>query len=173
MTHKKNHKTSLIGSKERRIAGLFCYTKIIMKISIITVGSPKLSFAKDGIAEYLKRVQKFASVEFVHIKEGKDTDKKVLKAVGGSFCVLLDEQGKEYTSGELAMFLDKKDQQSVTNISFVVGGPDGHTGAIYERGEMQLALSRLTLPHDLAMLFVIETLYRSLSISNNHPYHRN
>jgi len=143
-----------------------------MKISIITVGSPKLSFAKEGIAEYLKRIQKFASVEFVHIKENKDTDKKILKAVENTFCVLLDEQGKEYSSQELALFLDKKEHQSVSNMSFLVGGPDGHTGSVYERGDAKIALSRLTLPHDLAMLFTIETLYRSLSINNNHPYHR-
>jgi len=143
-----------------------------MKISIITVGAPKLSFAKEGIAEYLKRIQKFTSVELIHVKENKDTDKKILKAIDNSFCILLDEQGKEYSSQELALFLDKKEQQSISNISFLIGGPDGHTGAIYERGDAKIALSRLTLPHDLAMLFTIETLYRSLSITNNHPYHR-
>jgi len=162
----------MILTKKSRIAWLFCYNKN-MKISIITVGSPKLSFAKEGIAEYLKRIQKFSKTEMIHIKEGKDEDKKILKAIGSSFCILLDEQGKEYSSQELALFLDSKEQQSVSDVSFVIGGPDGHTGAIYERGDTKLALSRLTLPHDLAMLFTVETLYRSLSINNNHPYHRN
>jgi len=143
-----------------------------MKISIITIGSPKLSFAKDGIAEYMKRIQKFSQTEMIHVKEGKDQDKKLIKAVGSSFCVLLDEKGQEYTSSELALFLDKKEQQSISNIAFVIGGPDGHTQDIYEKGDIKLSLSKLTLPHDLAMLFTVETLYRSLSINNNHPYHR-
>jgi len=143
-----------------------------MNISIITVGSPKLSFAKEGIAEYLKRVQKFNKVEFLHIKEGKKTDKKVLQAIGSSFCVVMDEKGKQYTSIEFAKFLDKKEQQSIGELSLVLGGPNGHTEAVYERGDIQMSLSKLTLPHDLAMLFTIETVYRSLSINKNHPYHR-
>ena len=143
-----------------------------MKITLITVGSPKLSFAQDGIDEYFKRIQKFAKTQMVHIKEGKSMDKKILDAVGNSFCILMDEKGKDYSSMQLAAFLDSKEQQSISAISVLIGGPDGHTQAIRDRGDHSVSLSRLTLPHDLAMLFTLETLYRSLSIQANHPYHR-
>ncbi len=143
-----------------------------MKISIITIGTPHLNFAKEGITEYMKRTQGFSKTQLIHIKEGKDQDKKILKAVGSSFCVLLDEQGKTYSSQEFASVLEKKKNESTKEISFVIGGPDGHTGAVYERGDMMMSLSRLTLPHDMALLFFTETLYRSLSIIDGHPYHR-
>ena len=142
-----------------------------MKIKIITVGTPHLSFARQGIDEYLKRLQRFADVTMIHIKENKKTTQKLLDTIGRDYCVLLDENGREYTSRELSVFLDKT-KNTYASISFVIGGPDGHVDEIRNRGDVQISLSRLTLPHDLAMLFLCETLYRSHTISAGHPYHR-
>jgi len=143
-----------------------------MKIKIITVGSPNLSFAKEGIAEYRKRITRFAEITIVHVKENNHTEKKILSHIGNDFSILLDEKGKEYNSINLAGFLDTQKNQS-RNIVIVIGGPDGHTDRIRARADNTWSLSLLTFPHDIAMMITLETLYRSLSILAGHPYHRN
>jgi 23S rRNA (pseudouridine1915-N3)-methyltransferase len=143
-----------------------------MKIQLITVGSPNLSFAKEWIQEYKKRITRFADLDLIHVKENKQTSQKILNYIGNDFCILLDELGKEYTSLELSEFLEKRKNQS-QNITMVIGGPNGHVPKIQDRADILLSLSKLTFPHDIAMMLCLETLYRSLSISAGHPYHRN
>lgn len=142
-----------------------------MKIKLITVGSPQLSFAKDGIKEYTKRISRFVDINIIHIKENKDTDKKIMNAIGNYVCILLDEKGVEYSSLELAALLEKQKNQS-HNIAVVIGGPNGHSDFVRTLSNKSLSLSRLTFPHDIAMMLTLETLYRSLSILAGHPYHR-
>lgn len=148
-----------------------CYTFAMKKITIITVGTPQLSFTKDGIAEYMKRIGRFAQVDLIHVKENKNTSGKILKLCDKKFCILLDEKGKQYSSTELADFLESKHSQSI-DLVFVIGGPDGHEPEIRNIADDIWSLSRLTFPHDMAVLILIETLYRSLSINQGHPYHR-
>lgn len=142
-----------------------------MKISLITVGSPHLSFAKTGIAEYQKRISRFASFDLVHIKEGKKSEEQILKMAQKKFLILLDEKGTTFDSRRLANFLEKKKNNS-QDICLVIGGPDGHSAALKERADFLWSLSELTFPHDIATMLTIETLYRSLSILAHHPYHR-
>lgn len=142
-----------------------------MKILIITVGSPNLSFAKQGIVEYTKRISRFANTDLVHIKEDKKTTEKILKLCEKKFVVLLDEKGRQFSSHSLAHFLEQKKNQS-QDICFVIAGPDGHVSEIRDRANYFWSLSELTFPHDIAMMLLIETLYRSLSINAGHPYHR-
>ncbi len=144
----------------------------MIHIDIITIGRPQLGYAVTGFDFYVGRLRHLAQVEVYHIKENKDADKKVLAAIGKSFCMLLDEKGKEFTSIQLAQFLANKQTSGISHITVVIGGPDGHTPAIRERADFTLALSRLTFPHDLATLITTETLYRALSINSGHPYHR-
>ena len=142
-----------------------------MKIKFITIGEPKGEY--QGIfLEFQKRIGRFAQLEVVHIKEGKDTEQKVVGGCKGFFTILLDEHGKEFTSREFSVFLDKKEVGGISSIAFVIGGTDGHTEAVRKIGDYSLALSRLTLPHDLAMVVAIEALYRALTIKAGHPYHR-
>ena len=142
-----------------------------MKMKLITVGSPQLNFAKDGIKEYTKRISRFVDIEVVHIKENKDTDKKIENAIGNFKVVLLDEKGKEYSTQELAVFIEKQKNQS-QNIAIIIGGPNGHSDKVTSLSENKISLSRLTFPHDIAMMLTLETFYRSLTLLAGHPYHR-
>ena len=142
-----------------------------MKIKVVTIGSPALSFAKEGIAEYQKRLSKYADVEFIHIKEDKEQTKKVIKAVDKSYVIFLDEKGKQKTSRQFSDFLNKKLQEHTT-VSFVLGGPDGHSGELLAYADELYSLGQQTLPHDLALLVLTEGLYRSFTIACGHPYHR-
>jgi len=142
-----------------------------MHITLITVGNPKGCY-QDLFAEYTKRLSRFVAVSVEHIKENKDTEQKIIQKTGKSFCVLLDEHGTVFSSQELAYFLDKKALHGASNISFVIGGADGHTSAVRARADFVWSLSPLTFPHELAAVLLAESLYRALSISAGHPYHR-
>ncbi len=146
-----------------------------MKIRIITIGNPKGEFEK-LFSEYLKRLSGFAKVEVFHIKENyknpEIAEEKALKKAEKTFLVLLDEKGKNFSSREFANFLEEKENQSISEISFFIGGPNGHSENLKNKADSLLSFSKLTFPHDLAMVVLAETLYRSFSIIKNHPYHR-
>ncbi|XLQ20001.1 MAG: 23S rRNA (pseudouridine(1915)-N(3))-methyltransferase RlmH [Candidatus Moraniibacteriota bacterium] len=142
-----------------------------MKLKIITIGEPKLSFAKEGFNEYIKRLNAFHSIEIVHLKDGVE-DKKILDVIDNIFCVILDEKGKQFTSKKFATFIDEKAVRGVSEMCFVIGGPDGHNDEIKDRADVLLSFGEMTLPHDLAMVILVESLYRASTINVNHPYHR-
>lgn len=142
-----------------------------MKIKLITVGSPQLSFAKEAVKEYTKRLSRFVDIDLIHIKENKDTDKKIIQVIGNYKCLLLDEKGTQYSSRGFAKYIEKQKNQS-HNMAIIIGGPDGHSDAIRNISNNMMSLSRLTFPHDVAMMIVLETLYRSHAILTGHPYHR-
>ena len=142
-----------------------------MKLTIITIGEPKLVFVKDGFEKYLKRLKFFYKVEVIHLKD-EIKDNKLLDVIDNKFCVVLDERGEQLTSEELANFLYNKSVQGINNICFLIGGPDGHSDTIRKRADYLWSFSKMTFPHDLAMLILTESLYRAGTINANHPYHR-
>jgi len=143
-----------------------------MKILFITVGKPKKDF-ENLFLEYVKRIKKFSKIDIWNIKESIYTEDKVISKIkNNDFFVVLDEKGKEFFSKEFAIFLEKKINNSVERIVFLIGPPDGHSEKIREKSDFLMSFSKLTFPHDLAMVILAETVYRSLSIINNHPYHR-
>jgi len=139
-----------------------------MKIKIFTVGKPKYP---EIFQDFLKRLNVLNPTEHIIIKNPKKEISKIKKETNGFKIILLDEHGKEFTSKELANYLEKNKNNS-ENLAFFIGGPDGHEKEIKELSSNLISLSKLTLPHDLAMIILVETLYRSFSILQNHPYHR-
>lgn len=142
-----------------------------MKITIVTIGRPKISFAKEGFLEYVKRLSGFHKVEVVHLSD-KTTEDKLLQVVDHCFCVVLDEHGQSFTSRELAQFLKDKSIQGIGEVCFLIGGPDGHSEVIKKRAELLWSMSTLTFPHDMALMILVEALYRASTINVGHPYHR-
>ena len=142
-----------------------------MNIKIITAGKPKPDF-QNLFNLYTKRLSTFCNLEIVHLKENKDFDKKLQKNIEKTFVVLLDEKGKEFSSQGLADFLEKKELNGQNSISFIIGPADGHTDELKQQADLIWSFSPLTFPHDLAMVILAETLYRSFSIIAKHPYHR-
>lgn len=142
-----------------------------MKLYILTAGKPKSSFLTEGMREYEKHINRFAQVKILHTLEDSPSIEKVRKLCKQSKLILLDEKGKEMSSLQFADFLEKARNHS-EDLCFFIGGPDGHSEAMKQEADMLFSLSPLTFPHDLATLVLLETLYRSLSILANHPYHR-
>ena len=141
-----------------------------MRITILTIGKPRAHFVQAGVDEYMKRMGRFADVSLVHLKESA-THTDIEKYTKRAQLILLDEKGTEYTSTAFAKKLDTYMQQG-TDIVFSIGGADGHSQSVQSLPHSTMTLSRLTLPHEIALLVFTETLYRSLTISAGHPYHR-
>ena len=142
-----------------------------MKIHIVTVGSPKLAYAKLGWDEYLGRLKHYHSVRVTHIADKQNDTQHLLAAADKAYKVALVINGPELSSPELAEFLDKKAQES-SEVCFLIGGPDGLPTEVIEACDNQWGFSRLTFPHDLAMVILVETLYRASTINDGLPYHR-
>ena len=142
-----------------------------MKIHIVTVGEPKLSYAKLGWQEYLKRLQRMLNVRVTHIADKQNDSQHLLQATGSAHLVALVIDGPQLTSPELATFLEKRAQEG-RELCFMIGGPEGLPDDIIKQAHTTLSFSKLTFPHDLAMVILLEALYRASTISAGHPYHK-
>lgn len=142
-----------------------------MKIHIITVGKPKLTYAKLAWDEYLKRLGKYQEVRATNIADKHNNAKYILEKASKSYKVAMVIDGPEFTSLELAEFLDSS-AQKVKEVSFIIGGPEGLPKEVIAKSDLSLSLSKLTLPHDMAMIILAEALYRASSIISGHPYHK-
>ena len=143
-----------------------------MKIHIITVGKPKLTYAQAGWEEYLGRLNRLHNVRTTHISDKHAYDiNKIREAQANSYRVVLEIIGNQFTSEELAEQLTKLELFG-KEISFLIGGPEGLPTEIRNQADLQWSLSKLTLPHDLAMVNLLEAMYRASTIKAGIPYHK-
>lgn len=143
-----------------------------MKLHIVTIGKPKLEYARRGWEEYLTRLGRYQQVRFTHLadKYADNTD-KILEVTAGSYRVGLVIEGRQLSSRELADFLQQRALEA-REVSFIIGGPDGLPAAVRKAVDLPWSFSILTFPHDLAMVVLLESLYRASSINAGGPYHR-
>ena len=153
-----------------------------MKIEIWWIGKTFQDFTQKGYLEFLKRIQKFNAAAIVEIADIKgQPNPKILKNMEAEkilgklkpddFLILLDEKGKQLTSVEFADFIQKKENQSIKKLIFLVGGAYGFDEKIYERANDKISLSSMTFSHQLIRLIFMEQLYRAYTIMHNFPYH--
>jgi 23S rRNA (pseudouridine1915-N3)-methyltransferase len=142
-----------------------------MRVHIITVGAPKLTYAKVGWGEYFGRLKHYHQLRVTHIADKHNDAAHILEAAAGSHLVALVIDGPQLASEELAAFLDKRALES-REVSFIIGGPEGLPAEVINHADTQLSLSRLTFPHDLAMVVLLEALYRASTINAGQPYHK-
>jgi 23S rRNA (pseudouridine1915-N3)-methyltransferase len=141
-----------------------------MKLHIITVGSPKLSYAKLGWEEYWKRLGHYHQLRVTHIADRHTTIASLQAAIGTSTSVGLVINGQQFSSPGLASFLEKRALDG-KEVSFIIGGPDGIPLPLQDKLNYQWSFGSLTYPHDLAMVMLLESLYRASTISAGLPYH--
>ena len=143
-----------------------------MKLRLVTIGKPKLSYAAQGWEEYLPRLQRLHQVTVTQLPDKYAYDaNRILAELKGATIVVLEIAGREYTSEELAVFLEKRELEA-KEVAFVIGGPEGLPEAVRTAADHQWSLGRLTLPHDLAMVVTLEALYRASTINAHLPYHK-
>ena len=150
-------------------------------IKIITVGSIKEKYLKDAIDEYTKRISKYTKIEIIEVKDEGLVEpqkslileeEKILKNINEKdYIITLEIEGKELTSIELADKLDKI-QIEYPNITFIIGGSYGLSQNIKDKSNFHLSFSKMTFPHQLFRVLLLEQIYRSFKINNNESYHK-
>lgn len=150
-------------------------------IRIICVGKIKEKYLVDAISEYSKRISKYSKLEIVELQdESQGETSKILKLEGEKidkylspkdFVISLEIDGKNLTSIELANLIEEK-QIEYSNITFIIGGSYGIDDSIKEKANYHLSFSKMTFPHQLFRLLLLEQIYRSFKINNNESYHK-
>lgn len=145
-----------------------------MNWNIIAIGKPGLAYAQTGIEEYLKRLRPMTRVTMVYLKSSrKEKEGEALLAQSeGMFRIVLDERGRQLTSRDFAKQIGGWEQQSLKSVAILIGGADGHSKATRESADMLCSLSAFTLQHELALVVLLEQLYRAYAINRGLPYHR-
>jgi len=162
------------------------YDIVMLKITLITVGTLKEPYLKAGVQEFEKRLERFVQLNTIEIPEsiGKqdhqdsikkalEMDAKLIKEVisSHSYVIALDIQGKTFKSQELAKQIDTI-QQKNSHIVFIIGGSNGLDDSIRNLAKEKWSFSQLTFPHQLFRLILLEQIYRSMTILKGHPYHK-
>lgn len=143
-------------------------------IKIICVGKIKEAFYRDAVAEYMKRLSKYHKVEIVELNDSNIRAEKelILKKIDNKdYVITLEIEGHEISSVELANMLDKTLMIN-SNITFVIGGSDGLDDEVKARANYKLSFSKMTFPHQLFRVILLEQIYRAFKIMNNETYHK-
>jgi 23S rRNA (pseudouridine1915-N3)-methyltransferase len=159
----------------------------MLHITILTVGRLKERYLNAGMSEYLKRLSAYTRIKIVEVdKEGftgrlTSSGREKIKEIEGArllsriqegtFLIALDAKGAAYSSEEMAVFLDKIALEGKSKITFVIGGPLGISPSLLERADFRLSFSRMTFPHQLMRLLLLEQLYRWFKIARGETYH--
>ena len=159
-----------------------------MKITVITVGKIKEKYLKDAIAEYTKRLSKYCKLEIVEVADEKTPDnasevvenairskeaERILKYVKDeAYVITLEINGKQLTSEELADKIEKLGVQGTSHIIFIIGGSIGLGEEVLQKSNYALSFSKMTFPHQLMRVILLEQIYRSYRIISGEPYHK-
>ncbi|WP_342978167.1 MULTISPECIES: 23S rRNA (pseudouridine(1915)-N(3))-methyltransferase RlmH [unclassified Ruminococcus] len=159
-----------------------------MEIRIITVGKIKEKYLNDGIAEYAKRLSRYCKLNFIQVSDEKTPDKasdalnRQIKETEGNrllshirdtdYVIALAIEGKMLDSVELSDLIAKLGVQGKSSIAFVIGGSLGLSDAVLKRADYKLSFSRMTFPHQLMQMILLEQIYRGYRIMNHEPYHK-
>ncbi len=159
-----------------------------MNISLLTIGKLKEKYLKQGIDEYLKRLTAYAKVEVVELPDekapeqlsdiemeqvkNKEGERLLAKISPDTYVIALAIEGKQRSSEELADMIDKLATYGKSKIAFVIGGSLGLSKDVLNRADEKLSFSKMTFPHQLMRLILLEQVYRAYRINRNEPYHK-
>lgn len=159
-----------------------------MRITVITVGKIKESYLRDAIAEYSKRLGKYSKLSMIEVADEKTPDnagenaaeaikskeaERILKHFKeDAYVITLEINGRQLTSEELAGKIETLGVQGKSHIMFVIGGSLGLGKEVLKRSDYALSFSKMTFPHQLMRVILLEQVYRSFRIINGEPYHK-
>ena len=155
-----------------------------MTIKLIAIGKTDSKALLQLIAEYENRLKHYVKFEFEiipdiknskNLSETQQKDKEgelILKKINTTdVLVLLDENGKQYSSEDFSNYLQKKMNSGIKQLVFIIGGPYGFSDSVYQKAQGKISLSKMTFSHQMVRLFVVEQVYRAFTILRNEPYH--
>ena len=141
-----------------------------MKWKIIVIGKPALKFARDGADEYLKRLKHYTQAELVF---AKDAGRQRLAADAASLRIALDERGQNVSTQQLVHKIDAWEMGGeVKEIALLIGASDGHAESLRADADDLWAFGKITLQHELALVVLLEQIYRAYTVKRGEPYHR-
>lgn len=159
----------------------------MVHINIICVGKLKEGYLKDAVNEYSKRLKKYCELNIIEINDEqlpskvnesiieqiKEKEcKKIMENIrNDSYVIPLDLRGKQYTSEEFSSKIDTIQTQGYSNITFLIGGTLGLTNEVLSRANESICFSKMTFPHQLIRIFLLEQIFRGFKISKNETYH--
>lgn len=159
-----------------------------MNITVISVGKLKEKYLKQAIEEYTKRLSRYCKLNVIELPDeqtpenASDKDEEIIKDKEGArilnnikdgmYVIALDLKGKMLTSEELSKFIDDCGVRGNSNLCFVIGGSLGISENVLKRANYSLCFSKMTFPHQLFRVMLLEQIYRAFRISNGEPYHK-
>ncbi|MFI3175249.1 MAG: 23S rRNA (pseudouridine(1915)-N(3))-methyltransferase RlmH [Bacillota bacterium] len=159
-----------------------------MQFTIVCVGKLKESYWKEGVAEYTKRLQRYGKINIVELPDEKAPEtmseaqkQEVLQKEGNritkaipenSFAVILAIEGKQLSSEKLSALVTEKEVTGISHMTFVIGGSLGVSDEVMQAGKLHLSISKMTFPHQMIRLILLEQIYRAIKIQKNEPYHK-
>lgn len=159
----------------------------MININIICVGKLKEDYLKNAISEYSKRLSKYSNLNIIELQDEKlpnkinDTIKEEIKKKEGekiisqikkdSYTMVLDLKGKEMTSEDFSKKIDNIGVNGFSTINFIIGGTLGLSSEVLEKANELVSFSKMTFPHQLIRVFLLEQIFRAFKISNNETYH--
>lgn len=159
-----------------------------MDIKIIAVGKIKEKYLKEALAEYSKRLRPYCKLEILEVQDEREPDRpgpkdlemiakkegeRILERIKErEYLILLDLKGQELTSEKLAKKLASLSVKGESKLTFIIGGSNGVSEAVSKRVNERISFSKMTFPHQLIRVFLLEQIYRSYKINRNEPYHK-
>jgi 23S rRNA (pseudouridine1915-N3)-methyltransferase len=155
-----------------------------MKITLIQIDKTQDSYLNEGVDIYNARLKNYTAYDTVtinvpknirqrSINEQKTEEAKLIfnQITADDYLILLDENGKEYTSVDFSKFINQKQNASLKRLIFCIGGPFGFDASVYKRANFKMSLSQMTFSHQMVRLFFAEQLYRAFTILKGEKYH--
>ena len=159
-----------------------------MNISIVTVGKLKEKYLKLGIEEYTKRLSSYSKIEIIEVPDEKapevlseaemlqvkkkEGERILAKVPTDAHVIALAIEGKQKSSEELADKIDKLGTYGKSKVTFIIGGSLGLSDEVLKRADDKLSFSKMTFPHQLMRLILVEQVYRAFRINRGEPYHK-
>lgn len=159
-----------------------------MKITIVTVGKCKERYWRDAIAEYQKRLGRYTALDVIEVPDEKtpdhasETENRLIREREGerilarlrddAFCIVLAIDGELADSETFSRRLDRLSVEGKSHVQFVIGGSLGVSDAVMRRADWKLSFGRMTYPHQLMRVILLEQIYRAYRISRGEPYHK-
>ena len=159
-----------------------------MNIQIICIGKLKEKYWQDAIKEYSKRLSRFCTLEIIELKESllpnnaskadeekvkEEEGKEILRAIkDGTYVITLEILGKQLSSEELSLKIEDLGITGKSNVAFVIGGSLGLSKEVSDRSDFKLSFSKMTFPHQMMRVVLLEQIYRSFKIIHHETYHK-
>lgn len=160
----------------------------MLHIDIICIGKIKEDFLREAIQEYTKRLSKYCILNIIELPDEKipinineknaniikekESNRIISRIKKGSYTICLDLKGKEFSSEQFANNINSLSINNISNITFIIGGSLGMSQTLLNSVNQKICFSKLTFPHQLIRLFLLEQLFRSFKILNGETYHR-